>query len=83
MNTFIDKRGVLNHLIPTTEDNEYFSYENIIKNRTRVSPWKQFFIKLYDSDGNDLISYVQVDKSIFYDDKVIHFTRKFNPELII
>jgi len=83
MKTFVDKRGLLNHLIPTTTDGEFFSYENIMKNSIRLDPWKQFFIKLYDKDGKDLISYIQVDKSIFHDKDVLPFSRKFNPELII
>ena len=83
METFIDKRGLLNHLIPTTTEGEFFSYENILKNSTKLNQWKQFFIKLYASDGTDLISYVQVDKSIFHDSEVLPFARKFNPELII
>ena len=83
MHTFIDKRGLLNHLIPTTTSGEFFSYENILKNSNQLNPWKQFFIKLYDTDGKDLISYVQVDKSIFHDSEVLPFARRFNPELII
>lgn len=83
MITFIDKRGVLNHLIPTTTEGEFFSYKNILKNSIHSDPWKRFFIKLYASDGTDLISYVQVDKSIFHDSEVLPFARKFNLELII
>lgn len=83
MYIFIDKRGLLNHLIPTSTDGEFFSYENILKNSKRLNPWKQFIIKLYHCNGKDLSSYVQVDNKIFHDKDVLPLSRKFNPELII
>ncbi len=81
--TFIDKRGLLNHLIPTGTNDIYFSYENIVKNSKRLNPWNEFFVKLYAEDGTDLIEYTQLDKSIFQDQRLIPITRKFNPEFLI
>ena len=86
MSTFVDKRGILNHLIPTGKDNKFFSYENILKNSKKLDPWKTFIVKLYSEDGTEdqnSPEYSSVDKSIFHHKNVLPFTRKFNPELLV
>lgn len=83
MKTFIDKRGLLNHLIPTKTEGQFFSYENVIKNSKKLNPWNSFIIKLFGEDGTDLMEYASLDKSIFHDERFIPITRKFNPELLV
>ena len=83
MKTFIDRRGLLNHLVPTGDDGKFYSYENILKNMTKLSPWNEFIIKIYDSEGTDLTEYTSVNKGIFKSTTLIPITRKFNPELLI
>lgn len=81
--TFIDKRGLLNHLVPTGTKGKNYSYENIIKNYKKLAPWNDFIIKVYDDDGTDLIEYISVHKDIFISTHMISITRKYNPELMI
>ena len=81
--TFVDKRGLLNHLIPTDIEGKLFSYENIVKNSKKLNPWNQFFVKLYDSEGNDLLEYTEVNKTIFRNPRLVDITRKLNPEYLI
>ena len=81
--TFIDKRGSLNHLVSTEIEYKFYSYENIVKNSKKIDQWGGFFIKLYDSEGNDLLEYTEVNKTIFRNPRLVDITRKLNPEYLI
>ena len=79
--TFIDKRGILNHLVHTG-DNLYVSYENVLKNSSKLNPWHSFNIKLFARDGTDNFHYCNVTKEIFRT-ILYKLTKRFNPELLI
>lgn len=61
----------------------YFKYSNLIKNSNKRDPWKNFFVKQYDSDGEFSGQYIEVNKSIFRIKEILPYTRKFNPEKLI
>lgn len=82
----ITHKGQEQHLVklvqgPTTA--WYVTYENVLKNSKKKDMWHQFFVKIFDNDGNDLHDYFKTDDEIFRCNEMKELTAKFNPELLI